>query len=202
MIASGLWIIIFYLALFATAGYADTKNLTQEKEQAEKQTKATAAPGGKWLPIPIFLTEPAFGYGLGVSLAYIHPSKDDDPTQKIPSLQTPQSVSTGRSAQKPPPTITGVAAGYTEKDTWAVAGGHRTSWREDTIRYAGALAYADVKSTIYVLDKPIDFNLMGVALYQDIKFRLGNSRFFLGGKLLLSATTLCKMVLRLLSICH
>jgi hypothetical protein len=45
-----------------------------------------------------------------------------------------------------------------------------------------------VKSTYYILDRPLDFDLQGFALLQDLKFRLGNSRFFLGGKLLFLET--------------
>jgi hypothetical protein len=139
---------------------------------------------GKWLPLPIFLTEPAFGYGLGVGLGYIHPPQKNAATAVVPSLQTPQSVASGRHGQKPPPDITGVVGGYTDKGTWFGAAGHSASWRDDTIRYAGGLVYADVKSTYYILDRPLDFSLEGFALLQDLKFRLGGSRFFLGGKLL------------------
>ena len=144
----------------------------------------TKRASGKWLPLPIFLTEPAFGYGLGLGLGYIHPSKADVETEAVPSIQTPQSVASGRHSQKPPPDITGVAGGYTDKETWFGALGHSASWRDDTIRYVGALAYADVKSSYYILDRPLDFDLQGFAILQDLKFRLGDSRFFLGGKLL------------------
>jgi hypothetical protein len=72
---------------------------------------------GKWLPLPIFLTEPAFAYGLGLGLSYIHPSKKGVKRGAVPSLRTPQSVASGRRGQKAPPDITGVAGGYTEKQT-------------------------------------------------------------------------------------
>ncbi len=140
-------------------------------------------PKGKWLPVPIFLTEPAFGYGLGLGLAYIHPKKRTQKPDALYSLETSRSVTAGRSAQKPPPDITGMAGGYTDNGTWFGAIGHAASIRQDTLRYAGALAYTDVKSTYYVFDHPFDFSLSGIGLYQDLKFRLGQSRFFLGGKL-------------------
>ena len=84
--------------------------------------------------------------------------------------------------------MTCVAGGYTEKDTWAVAVGHSTSWFKDTVRYVGALAKTDVNATLYIADQPLDFNLKGFGFYQDLKFRLGQSQFFLGGKLLLLET--------------
>ncbi|MBT8340469.1 MAG: hypothetical protein HKP58_01695 [Desulfatitalea sp.] len=61
--------------------------------------------------------------------------------------------------------------------------GHSASWRKDTIHHAGAVAYLDVKSTCDVLDQASDFGLKGTAVYQDIKFRLGQGQLFLGGKL-------------------
>jgi hypothetical protein len=155
-------------------GYAEDLSLTDEEKQAKAEKAAEVKPRGKWLPIPIFITEPAVGFGLGASLAYFHPTKAGaEPADESSSDD-----------QKTPPNITGIAGGYTESDTWAVAIGHSHTWRNDTIRYAGGVAYADVKSQIYLLDKPFDFNLKAAGLFQQIKFRLGKSDFFLGGKLL------------------
>jgi len=172
----------------ASAGAAGSEVPAEEKKEAVVNKKLRTKSGGRFLPIPIFLTEPAFGYGLGVALGYIHPTKEDTETQEEPSLQTLGSVTSERSGQKTPPTITGVAGGYTAKDTWGAAVAHSTSWRKDTIRYAGGLAYVDINSTYYIIDRSLDFNLKGAALYQDLKFRLGKSRFFLGGKLLVLET--------------
>ena len=184
MIVYCLLIISFCLTQQVLTGHAESAKLTEEPKQKDPEKKGEKKPGGRFLPIPIFLTEPAFGYGLGVALGYIHPAKDDTETQKESSLHTLKSATSVRSGQKPPPTITGVAGGYTTKDTWGAAVGHSTSWRKDTVRYAGGLVYADVKSTFYPLNRSLDFNLEGFGLYQDLKFRLGKSRFFLGGKLL------------------
>ena len=178
----------FYLALQVVPCRAASEPSTDGPKPSRLEKKKARVADGQWLPIPIFLTEPAFGYGLGVALGYFHPVADDDATQDEPSVHTLESVSSERGSQKPPPTITGVAGGYTEKDTWAVAVAHATSWRQDTIRYAGGLAYADVNSEYYISDRPFDFNLKGSALYQDLKFRLGNSRFLMGGKLLFLQT--------------
>lgn len=184
-----LLIIGFCLTQKVTTGHAESAKLPEEPKQEDPEKKGDKKPRGRFLPIPIFLTEPAFGYGLGVALGYIHPTKDDTEKQEESSLHTLGSVSAERSGQKPPPTITGVGFGYTNTDTWGVAVGHSTSWRKDTIRYAGGMIYADVKSTYYTpLDRSLDFNLIGFGLYQDLKFRLGNSGFFLGGKLLLLET--------------
>ena len=188
MVVYCLLIIGFCLTQQVLTGHAESTKLPEEPKQEDPEKKGVKKPGGRFLPIPIFLTEPAFGYGLGVGLGYIHPAKEDTKSQEEPSLQTLGSVTSERSGQKPPPTITGVAGGYTSNDTWGAAVAHSTSWRKDTIRYAGGLAYVDINSTYYIIDRSLDFNLKGAALYQDLKFRLGNSRFFLGGKLLLLET--------------
>jgi hypothetical protein len=172
----------------AIAADAAIEQLPDKSKQEVSAAKPAEKSRGRWLPIPIFVTEPAFGYGLGVALGYFHPEKEKSETEAMPSLQTLDSLGSGRSGQKPPPTITGVAAGYTNNGTWAAGAAHSASWRNDTIRYAGGLAYVNVNSEFYVLDNPFDFNLEGAAFYQDLKYRLGNSRFFLGGKLLLLQT--------------
>lgn len=157
---------------------------TESQGAQASDTAGESHSSGKWLPLPIFLTEPAFGYGLGMALSYIHPNKEGVETEAVPSLQTPQSVASGRQGQKAPPDITGVAGGYTDQETWFGAVGHSSSWRHDTIRYVGAAAYANVNSTYYILDRPLDFDLKGFGILQSLKFRLGDTRFFLGGKFL------------------
>ena len=188
IVAYCLLMIGFCFTLQVTTGHAENAKLPDEPRQEGPLEKRATGSGGSWLPIPIFITEPAFGYGLGLALGYIHPAKDNTEAEGVPPLLTLESNSPDRSGQKPPPTITGVAGGYTQNGTWAASVGHSASWREDTIRYMAGLAYADVNSKFYILDKPLGFNLKGFALYQDLKFRLGSSRFFLGGKLLLLET--------------
>jgi hypothetical protein len=157
---------------------------TEDDDGATEKKKKKSLPV---IPIPIFITEPAIGYGLGAAVGYFHKRKGDEETgveDIAPAYTTgtpPGSVRDRES--KRPPTITGVAAAYTDKGTWAVGAGHSASWRKDTIRYQGVLGYANVNSTFFFLSVPFDFNLRGVILYQGIRFRLGESDFFLGGKL-------------------
>jgi hypothetical protein len=46
------------------------------------------------------------------------------------------------------------------------------------------LAYANVRSTVYRFNLAFDFGIEGGIVFQDLKFRIGQSNFFLGGKLL------------------
>jgi hypothetical protein len=177
-------IISLWSILPASADTAKSEALVEEKIESGFTKMLTTKSGGRFLPIPIFITEPAIGYGLGVAVGYIHPEKNKDAKDRTPTQHSLESIAEGSgTGQKPPPTITGVAGGYTEKGTWAVGVGHSTSWRKDTIRFAGALVYMDVNSDYWVLEQPLSFNLRGTGLYSDIKFRLGRSPWFLGGKL-------------------
>ena len=176
------------MTLLVIPGHTEDAALDKDQKHVKSQGEDAAFSSGRWLPVPMFLTEPAFGYGLGLGIGYIHPKKKDMEEDAFLSLQIPKSVSSDRSSQKPPPDITGAVGGYTDKGTWFGALGHSASWRKDTIRYAGAVAYTDVKSTYYIMDRPLDFGLSGFGIYQDIKFRLGKSPFFFGGKLLFMGT--------------
>jgi hypothetical protein len=162
----------------ATEAAESEKDPQEEKGKKEKKEKSFA-------PVPIIITEPAIGYGLGAAVGYFHKKKDQDDSESgsLDPVLTADTAPKAGKQQKVPPTISGIAAAYTEKGTWFVGFGHSASWRKDRIRYTGAIAYAHVVSTFYFNDQPADFKLDTGLLYQDIKFRIKSSKFFVGGKL-------------------
>ena len=125
-----------------------------------------------FLPVPIIITEPAVGYGLGAAVAYFHPQKQ------------PDTEATGRKA---PPSISVVMGAKTENGTYMYGLGHLGVWKNDRIRYTGALAKINVNMAFY-LDRPnykfledgIDFNIDGGMLFQQAQFRLKESDWWLG----------------------
>jgi hypothetical protein len=119
-----------------------------------------------FLPVPIIITEPAVGFGLGLAAAFFH-------GQPTPSAAGERTL---------PPSISAIAGAYTESTTWFVGGGHFGSWKDDSIRYTGGLGYADASLDFYVRDRPIGYELKGVFLLQDVKFRIGESDFFVGAE--------------------
>lgn len=157
----------------------DASSATDDTTEKKKE------PGGaSFLPIPIFITEPAIGVGLGAALAYFHKTAGDTGDDgSIPSAMTTGTPGKTGRKKKRPPTISAVAAAYADSGTWGGGILHSRSNREDTVRYTGTLGYANVISTVYFFDLPFDFDIEGGILLQDIKFRLGKSNFFLGGKL-------------------
>ena len=133
-----------------------------------------------FMPLPIIITEPAVGgFGAGAALAFFHETKDEQARRQrgeIVELEIPPSVS-------------GVAAAYTANDSWLAAGFHQGSYKQDSIRYLGALGTAKINLKFYGRDQTssIDdsgekFTIEGNFLLQDLRFRIGNSKLFLGGE--------------------
>lgn len=125
--------------------------------------------------MPLIVTEPAIGEGLGAGIVYFHDTPDSKP--KISSGRS--LAKTGRK-QKPPPTATGVFGFYTNNDTYAVGLGHARTFKNDTWRMTAALADARVNATYYLGDFPFDFSLEGALLYANFKRRIANSNWFFG----------------------
>ena len=82
-----------------------------------------------FFPVPIIITEPAVGVGIGAAVAYFHPPKDIDAS--VHPHSGPPSISVGFAA-------------VTDNDTKLGGGAHLGSWRDDHVRYLGALAAADI----------------------------------------------------------
>lgn len=123
-----------------------------------------------FLPVPMVITEPAVGYGGGLSLVFFHET-EDRPKPKGQFLT---------------PSMTGLGGLYTENDTWAGGIFHFGSWKQDSIRYLGAVARTSINLTYYgPQNKPlfngVDYNLDGLFTMHELMFRLPDTRLFLGG---------------------
>lgn len=179
--------IAIFLILFSFAAFAQGQQEEASEDVAGLDEAAVEVEQKAWyrniIPIPVVITEPAIGQGLGVGVGYFHPDRAQDAytPKDIESTGTVRDVSVARN---PPPTVTGAFAAVTNNGTWVGGVGHMNSWRNDSIRYLGAAAYANVVTDIYIFDRPFEFELQGVIVYQDLKFRLGESNWFLGAALL------------------
>lgn len=78
-----------------------------------------------FFPVPIIITEPAVGFGAGLAVAYFHPPDELD--QDVHSHNGPPSISAG------------FAAG-TDNGTSLYGGAHSGVWKNDHVRYLGAIA--------------------------------------------------------------
>ena len=138
-----------------------------------------------FLPVPIIITEPAVGYGLGVAALFLHdplagktdPGREFEPNPDVDGKLKPPSASV-------------LLGAYTENDTWFAGAGHFGVWKDDRIRYIGALGTASVNMKFYGLsggsgplgDRALEFNTKGDFLLQQIMFRAGDSNLFAGLK--------------------
>jgi len=144
--------------------------------ESDPEVKATEGKWGRFLPLPIFITEPAIGEGLGASLIYFH---HDDAADK-PRLSTGRGISKTGERSKPPPVATGIFGFYTNNDTAAVGIGHSNTFADDRYRLRAGVVDARINSDFYIGDRPVGFQLDGNLLFADLKSRLGDSGAFFG----------------------
>ena len=155
----------------------DETESSTEKRSDEKQEKRRR---GNFLVLPIFITEPAIGEGLGAGVVYFH-NKDQSGRPKV---STAGSVGNMGKKSKPPPTATGAFAFYTSNDTAGVGVGHANSFMDDKYRIVAALADMRVISEIFLADIPFGFELAGNLAYANGKRRVGASNIFFGVSLM------------------
>jgi hypothetical protein len=146
----------------------DSSTQEQPSQQAQK-TK------GNFLLVPLVVTEPAIGEGLGGVLAYFHGESESKPR-----LTTGRNLTGVDRQRKAPPTVTGLFAMQTNNETVAVGLGHTRSLQEDRYRLTAAVANAQINARYYLADTPVRFSIEGNVVYANGRRRLGNSDVFLG----------------------
>jgi hypothetical protein len=121
-----------------------------------------------FLFVPTVITEPAVGYGLAGAAVYFHSSY---------------------SKKNGPPSMSGVFGGGTENGTWLAGAFHAGFWKQDRIRYLGAIARTSANIEFYGSgnielpdNKAVNLNLDAWLLLQQIKFRVAETGLFLGGR--------------------
>ena len=136
-----------------------------------------------FFPIPIIITEPAVGFGLGAALVFLH----DPLAGKTADGETFDPQSVDKEGRLIPPSVSALFGAYTENDTWFVGGAHMGVWKNDRIRYTGVLAQASVNLKFFGLDggsgptsNGIQFNIEPTIFLQQLKFRIKDSDFFAG----------------------
>jgi len=133
-----------------------------------------------FLPIAMPITEPAVGYGLGIGLSFFH----DKPQVVNYPGQPPRVIM---------PSITMLFGAATENETWAIGAGHIGVWNDGTIRYVGAIGYANLNLDWFgkgdsLGGSSISYTNEVLFLYQKLTFKLGDSDFFIGPQYRLLAT--------------
>lgn len=127
-----------------------------------------------FLPTPIIITGPTFGFGGGLNVLFLHDSFVNN------------SASVDRYV---PPSLSGFMYAATENGTQIGAGYHIGFWKQDTVRTTTFIGYPDANLDFYpkipiIGELEISMNLKGWSALQEVKFRLGESNFFIGGNYL------------------
>jgi len=133
-----------------------------------------------FLPMPIIITDPAVDGGLGAVGLFFHETLEQK-EQRLEALRKEESGAQFLLT----PSISAVAAAGTGNDSWFVGGGHMGFFKQGRIRYVVGGGYGDVNLGFYgfgevELNRPIELNTKAAAVVQSLKFRVGESRFFVG----------------------
>ncbi|QLY26067.1 BamA/TamA family outer membrane protein [Bdellovibrio sp. KM01] len=131
-----------------------------------------------FLPVPIIITEPAVGTGGGVALLFM---SDSEGAREARASETHKRFI--------PPTVTGVLAAGTDNGTRVGGAFYVTNWNHDRWRYLGFVMAASANLDFYGLggfnnadDIHIQYNLKGGGIYNDLRARIDDSNFFVGGR--------------------
>jgi hypothetical protein len=125
-----------------------------------------------FLPVPLIITEPAFGYGGGVGLLFFRQSMKE---------AAEASKDTGHVT---PPDIYALAGAGTSNGTWVGGGGGMVTFADDTWRWRGGVVRMSPNLTFYGDGDPpvaLGYNLDGWASVQNVMMRLGQSEAWLVG---------------------
>lgn len=125
------------------------------------------------LPVPTIITEPAVGYGFGLGLLYFSaPAARSNDTEEKPG---------GAERKMSPPNITGVGAFVTGTHSWGAGLAHFHTWDDDRIRYLGVIGKVDLHLNYYGPQGNANaYQLSGIAVVQQLLFRLGDSPWYIG----------------------
>ena len=119
---------------------------------------------GAFLPVPMIITEPAVGYGLGLGAIFFH---GGNPLQKERYV---------------PPSISGALGFYTQNGSKGAALAHFGVFKDDHIRYISIAGAASLNLDDWRTGKPLRYNVDGALLIQRLQFRIGDSPLMLGGE--------------------
>jgi hypothetical protein len=129
---------------------------------------------GGFLPVPIFITEPAVGYGGGLATLFFHGGNPLS-KERVPG------------ERNIPPSVSAAAVFFTENGSKGGAVAHFGVFKQDHIRYIGVLAAASLNldywgTTGRPLPEPLQYGVSGGLTFHRILFRLRDTPLFVGGE--------------------
>ena len=133
-----------------------------------------------FLPVPIIITDPALGGGLGMTGIFFHETEAEKNT-RLEAMKSSENAA----ANLLPPSVSAVAGLYTGNNSYFVGGGHLGFFNGGDIRYMGGGGYGNFNLDFYgfgdiSLNKPLELNTSAVMVMQNVKFKVAESNFFIG----------------------
>ncbi len=140
-----------------------------------------------FLPVPIIITDPAVGGGLGLTGLFFH---EDD--AELNARQEAMRSSDNASIHLIPPNVSFIAAAATGNQSYMGAAGHLGFFKQGNIRYLGFAGAADINLDFYgsgdgivsqfLANNPIDIKTEAAMTSHHVKFRMPQTKVFLGPK--------------------
>ncbi|MGI9261697.1 MAG: BamA/TamA family outer membrane protein [Woeseiaceae bacterium] len=133
-----------------------------------------------FLPVPIIITDPAVDGGLGAVGLFFHESEE----QKEQRLKALRESENGAQFLLTP-NISAAALAVTGNESWFAGGGHMGFFDQGRIRYMGGGGFGSVNLDFYgsgdvSLINPVELNTEAGAIMNSVKFKIGDSKFFIG----------------------
>jgi outer membrane protein assembly factor BamA len=113
---------------------------------------------------------------------FFHESEEEQAAR----LKTMQDESNDKASHSlMPPSISAAFGAYTGNDSYFIGGGHLGFFNKGSIRYMGGGGYGDININFYgfgdvTLPIPLAINTQATAIMQTLKFKLGDSAFYIG----------------------
>jgi Omp85 superfamily domain len=171
---------LLLLLLFAGPAWAqptDKRSLFTDPEDGKLDASEWLLERKGFLPVPILITEPAVGYGVGAALLFFRESIGEAVTKAK------------ESSRLTPPDIYGMALAATENGTKVAGAFGMVTFAEQLWRWRGAVARPDVNLDFYgtngtdsTRDLKLGYNVEGWISTQQVMRRLGESENFVGAR--------------------
>jgi outer membrane protein assembly factor BamA len=161
--------ILLYISVLPTQASIDDE-FSEMSERAHITSSMNQKKQGAWLPVPIPVSNPTIGTGLQAVLLYLHPKNSTDPTA--------------------PNATSGMAAIYTDTDSWFFGGFHDDNWKNDLYRFkalAGTgkfnLDYFGIGDDSALKDNPIPYSISTDMLFSQLLRRFpGSQDWYFGAR--------------------
>jgi len=168
---------LFFFGSQALAQDSDKRSLFTDPQDGKLDASEWLLERKGFLPVPILITEPAVGYGVGAALLFFRESIGEAVTK---------AKETGRLT---PPDIYGMALAATENGTKVAGAFGMVTFAEQRWRWRGAVAHPDVNLDFYgtngsdsTRDLKLGYNLEGWISTQQLMRRVGESENFVGAR--------------------